>query len=203
VTAEDFENLARETPGARIKRAKALPLRHPELAPARPAGAGQPATPIPVSGVVTVVVVPDSRHPHPSPREETLDLVARHLNRHRLVTTEIYVVPPRYRKVEVEARVIARPDADSGLVQKTLEARLLAYFHPLTGGDAGEGWPFGRTVFFSETYRQILTTDGVLRVETDSFATFVDGVSRGSEDVPLHPDELVWSDGHRVEVRYE
>jgi hypothetical protein len=113
------------------------------------------------------------------------------------------VVPPRYRKVEVEARVIARPDADSGLVQKTLEARLLAYFHPLTGGDAGEGWPFGRTVFFSETYRQILTTDGVLRVETDSFATFVDGVSRGSEDVPLHPDELVWSDGHRVEVRYE
>jgi predicted phage baseplate assembly protein len=210
VTATDFEFLARRTPGARVMRAKALPMHHPELEPLRPGGAGQPVTRIPVPGVVTVLVLPESAMRRPVIREETLNLVANHLNRHALVTTEIYVAPPRFRKVEIEVRVVARSDASLGAVGKALEEKLLAYFHPLTGGpepsgpDQERGWPFGGTIFFSETYRQILGVNGVLRVDAGALKTFLDDVEQPScTDLALRPDELVWSERHRVEVRYE
>jgi predicted phage baseplate assembly protein len=203
VTAEDFEHLARRTPGARIRRAKALPLHHPEIEPRRPADGAGPVTTVPVPGVVTVLVVPESRDPKPILREETRLRVQRHLEQHRLVSTEIHVAPARFRRVEIEARVIAKPDADSGRVQRELIERLLAYFHPLTGGDLHEGWEFGRQIFFSETYRQILTLDGVLRLSADALITYVDGIAQPRcEDIPLAADELVWSDVHRIEVRY-
>lgn len=210
VTAGDFEFVARRTPGAQIRRARALALHHPELEPRRPAGAGQSVTEVPVPGVVTVLVVPESEMRRPVIREETLDLVARHVSSHALITTEIYVAPPRFRKVEIEVRVVARPDASLGAVGQALEARLLTYFHPLTGGaepsspDEDRGWPFGGTIFFSDTYRQILTVSGVLRVDADALKTFLDDVEQPRcQDLILRADELVWSDRHRVEVRYE
>jgi predicted phage baseplate assembly protein len=203
VTAEDFEHLARQTPGARIRRAKALPLHHPDLEPRRPAGSAGPVTRVHVPGVVTVLVVPESRDPKPVLREETRLRVERHLEQHRLVSTEIHVAPARFRRVEIEARVVAKPDADSGRVQRELIDRLLTYFHPLTGGDLKEGWEFGRSIFFSETYRQILTLDGVLRLSADALVTYVDDVAQPRcEDIPLAADELVWSSVHRIEVRY-
>jgi predicted phage baseplate assembly protein len=204
VTPGDYEFLAAQTPGARIRRARALPLHHPELEPRRPPGAGLPATSAPVPGVVTVIVVPESDDPKPLPNEGTLALVAEQLDRHRVLTAEVYVVPPKYRQVEIDVRVVARQNADSGVVLKLLKERLARYFHPLTGGDDGSGWEFGKTIFFSETYRQVLTSDGVLRVEADALKTFVDGIEQPScKDVPIGPDELVWSNDHRVEVRYE
>jgi predicted phage baseplate assembly protein len=210
VTAADFEFLARQTPGARIRRAKALPMHHPELEPRRPAGAGQSVTQVPVPGVVTVLVIPESEMRLPAIREETLDLVRRHLARHALITTELYVDRPRFRKVEIEVRVVARPDASLGAVGKGLEERLLTYFHPLTGGlqtssaDPDRGWPFGGTIFFSDTYRQILTEPGVLRVDADDMKIFLDDVEQPRcTDLALRDDELVWSDRHRIEVRYE
>jgi predicted phage baseplate assembly protein len=214
VTAQDFEDLARETPGAHIRRAKALPLHHPEFEPRRVAGPGQAATAVPVPGVVTMLVVPESDVPRPVIREETLDVVARHLSRHALITTEIYVARPTFRKVELEVRVIAAPSASLGEVGEAVEKHLLTYFHPLTGGgapatpDAERGWPFGGAIFLSDTYREILSVPGVLRVE--SLRTFLDNVeqhlteAQGAQvDGRLGPDELVWSERHRVEVRYE
>ena len=203
VTAEDFEFLAIQTPGARIRRAKALPLHHPQFEPQRPAGAELETTLVPVPGVVTVLVVPESKNRLPVAREETLTLVNRYLNAHRLATTEIFVAPARYRKVEVDVRVVARPDAALDIVQSALTDRLLAYFHPLTGGEKGTGWEFGQTIFFSETYRQILTSPGVLRLEADALKTYVDNVEQPPcQDIPLRLDELVWSDSHRIEARY-
>jgi hypothetical protein len=203
VTAEDFEHLARITPGARIRRAKALPLHHPQIEPRRPSGTGGEVTRVPVPGVVTVLVVADSRDAKPVLREETRARVEQWLQQHRLISTEIHVAPPRFRRIEIEARVVARPDADSARVQRDLTDRLLKYFHPLTGGDSGEGWEFGRAVFFSETYRQILTLDGVLRLSADALTTYLDGVAQPRcEDIELADDELVWSSEHRIEVRY-
>jgi predicted phage baseplate assembly protein len=203
VTPDDFEFLAIQTPGAKIRRAKALPLHHPQFEPHRPAGAGLEATLVPVPGVVTVLVVSESKNPLPVAREETLRDVKRQLDAHRLATTEIYVAPARYRKIEVDVRVVAMPNADLDIVQRALNDRLLAYFHPLTGGEKGTGWEFGQTVYFSETYRQILTSQGVLRLEADALKTYIDDVEQPPcQDIPLRPDELVWSDSHRIEVRY-
>jgi predicted phage baseplate assembly protein len=247
VTSIDFEFLAKQTPGALIRRAHALPLRHPEFEPIRPtftekrpgcscpkcsgstgtaktsclgdsAGttgktscSGIPAqrrptsTLIPVPGVVTVVVVPEALPDDvkPLPSEDTLKLVGQWLNQHRLITTELYVAAPKYREVEIEARVIAQPTANSGQVAEALQTMLLDYFHPLRGGANGSGWDFGGTVYFAETYRRILNTPGVARLEADAVITYVDGQPQAPcTDVFVNDDELVFSRTHKIIVSY-
>jgi predicted phage baseplate assembly protein len=204
VTASDFEYLATQTPGARIRRAKALPLHSSTFRPMRSAGAGLAASGVPVPGVVTVLVVPESPAAKPMPSEETRKQVAGWLSRHRLITTELYAAAPVYRKVEIVARVIANPTARSSEVATALSSRLLAYFHPLTGGGEGQGWDFGGDIYFSEIFRQILTTPGVARVETADLTIFVDDERQPQcKDIPLGPDELVYSEKHDITVSYE
>jgi len=204
VTGEDFEFLARQTPGARIRRARALPLRHPDLEPMRPSSKSSTATLIPVPGVITVIVVPEVLKDDlkPIPSADTLKLVGEWLNQHRLITTELYVAAPKYKEIEIEARVIAKPTANSGQVAEALQKMLLAYFHPLTGG-VGTGWEFGGTVYFSEIYRRILDTEGVARLEAGAVSTYVDGQRQPScSDVLLDSDELVFSKKHKIIVTY-
>ena len=205
VTGEDFEFLARQTPGARIRRARALPLRHPDLEPIRASSKSTAATLIPVPGVITVIVVPEvlKNDLKPIPSADTLKLVGEWLNQHRLITTELYVAAPKYKEIEIEARVIAKPTANSGQVAESLQKMLLAYFHPLTGGKDGSGWEFGGTVYFSEIYRRILDTEGVARLEAGAVTTYVDGQRQPScSDVLLDSDELVFSKKHRIIVTY-
>lgn len=205
VTVCDFETLATQTPGARIRRAHALPLHHPQLEPLRPTGSGLPATVAPIPGVVTILVVPENlqSNPKPMPTEDTLKLVGRWLNQHRLITTELYVAAPRYRKVEIEARIIAKPTASSGQLAGELERMLQNYFHPLRGGHDGNGWEFGGTISFAEVYRRILNTAGVDHL-TDGIVTIRvdDKLSPPCQDIPLNEDELVFSERHRIVVSY-
>ena len=254
VTSGDFEFLAKQTPGARIRRAHTLPLRNPDIEPVRPSftnqkpggscpqcsssqGSGkqntsgqsacgcsqqtpaqtsscgtssttsQPtaATLVPVPGVVTVVVVPEVLKDDfkPIPSEDTLKLVGRWLNQHRLISTELYVAAPKYREIEIEARVIAQPTANSGQVAEALQKMLLDYFHPLTGGPSGNGWDFGGTVYFSETYRRILDIPGVARLEAGAVTTFLDGQRQPPcQDILVNDDELVFSQKHKIIVTY-
>jgi hypothetical protein len=119
-----------------------------------------------------------------------------------LITTELYVAAPKYKEIEIEARVIAKPTANSGQVAEALQKMLLAYFHPLTGGN-GTGWEFGGTVYFSEVYRRILDTEGVARLEAGAVSTYVDGQRQPScSDVLLDSDELVFSRKHKIIVTY-
>lgn len=202
VTPEDFAFLAIHTPGAQIERAQAFPLLNPNFRMKRSA-AGEVAAEVPIPGAVTIVVVPKSTLDKPIPTQGTLQLVASWLDHHRLLTAELFVVGPRYREVSVEAQIIAKPTADSGLVQAALEKKLHDYFHPLTGGSSGNGWDFGGKIYFSETFRQILDTDGVSRIEPGSVKTFLDGVEQTAcTDIDLEPDELVFSTDNRIQVSY-
>jgi predicted phage baseplate assembly protein len=191
VTAEDFEYLAKETPGVRICRAKALPLFHPRF------------TGAPIPGVVTVLVVPDSDAPNPIPSEATLQIVCAHLNVHRLLTSEVHVVAPRYRKVKIEAEIVVRPDASLFEVKRQLEDKLTRFFHPLDGGDLGEGWPFGGTIYFSQVYREVFQTQGVERIDENKFWIWLDDERQPfCRDVPIEQNALLYSDGHDIRVKY-
>jgi predicted phage baseplate assembly protein len=190
VTAEDFEVLTQLTPGVTVRRAIARPLAHP----------GFPGVQVP--GAVTVVVVPDSPAPNPTPSEETLRTVCAHLNKHRLITTEVHVVAPRYQLVRVEATVLARGSADLGTVRAAVEDALTRYFHPLTGGEDGQGWPAGGDIFYSLVYRTVLDADpGVARIE-ELFIWLDEEEQPFCRDVPIQPDALLYSDGHDIQVRY-
>jgi Baseplate J-like protein len=192
VTAEDFEFLARETPGVRVRRARALPLFDPRF----------PDVPIP--GVVTVIVVPDGEAPNPLPGEATLRLVCAHLNVHRLITSEVFVIPPAYRKVRIEADVIAKADADLAEVRGDVDGNLTRLFHPLRGGLDGTGWEFGGTIFYSEICRVILQTPGVRRIKDNNLIVWIDDERQQlCRDVPLRPRDLLFSEGHDVRVVYD
>ena len=203
VTVEDFAAIATQTPGAQIKRAQAFPLLNPNFRLLRSAADGMPKAEVPIPGAVTVVVVPDSLSSRPIPTAGTLQLVANYLDKHRLMTCELFVAAPRYREVRIEVHVIAKTTADLGKVEQGVRTRLLAYFHPLTGGDDGTGWKFGGAIDFSETYQQIFDVAGVYRIDTSSIKTYLDQILQTPcSNVLLEPDELVFSLDHAVTASY-
>lgn len=191
VTTEDFELLSRSTPGARVRRAKALPLVHPQFTGAQ------------IPGAVTVIVVPDSDAPNPVPGPATLSLVCAHLNRHRLLTSEVYVIPPSYRKIQIEADIIARPEADLSEIKRGIEEGLTNYFHPLKGGATGTGWEFGGEIFYSEVYRIVIQMPGVARIRDNQLVIFLDDERQTfCRDVQINQGELLYSLGHDIKVAY-
>jgi predicted phage baseplate assembly protein len=188
VTAEDFTVLAQQAPG--VKRAKALPLTHP----------GFPGVQVP--GAVTVIIVPDSDVRKPLPSEGLIRTVCAYLDQRRLLTNELYVVAPIYHEVRVRTSVIALGNADLAEVKRGVEEDLLAYFHPLTGGENGNGWEFGGDIFFSLVYRHVLAVPGVWRV--DELLIEFDGEEQPfCQDVALEPGALVFSIAHEVVSIYE
>lgn len=188
VTAEDFEQFAREA--ATIKRARALAHFHPDF----------PTVDVP--GAVTVIVVPDSDDPAPMPAEGTLRAVCDYLNARRLLTTELYVAPPEYHLVCVRARVIVADSADLAEVKTAIERSLLDYFHPLKGGETDGGWPFGGRIFGSRVLRRVFATPGVSSV--DELTIVYDGEETPQgQDIVVPPNALVYSTRHEIEVLYE
>ena len=119
MTADDFEYLAKEA--ANVRRAKALPLFHPDF----------PGVKVP--GTVSVIVVPDAdvKEPRPTPSEGTLRTVCAYLDARRLLTTELFVMKPTYQEIVVAAQVVAADNADLAQVHDDIVKALVDYFHPL------------------------------------------------------------------------
>jgi predicted phage baseplate assembly protein len=188
VTAEDFEYLAMQA--GNVRRAQALPMFHPQF----------PDTQVP--GAVSVIVVPDSDEPMPLPSDGLLQTVCACLDARRLVTTELYVMKPTYVQVSVSAAVVVNDDADLAEVSLAIETRLLAYFHPLTGGENGDGWPFGGTIYYSRVYQQVFAIEGVASISTLTIT--IDGDAKPPcTDVPVAAHALVYSTEHAVTVNYD
>lgn len=203
VTTDDFAFLATQTPGAQIARAQAFPLLNPNFRVMRSSVDGSAQVEAPIPGAVTVYVLPESLQPMPVPSESTLQLVSNYLDAHRLLTCEVFVAAPPYREVRIEVDVIAEPTADLGTVSNAVLSQLLAYFNPLPpGGTEGNGWDFGATIYFAETYRQIFDVDGV-KLITGNLKTYVDSVLQPPcTDIQLQPNEIVYSLNHGVSVSY-
>lgn len=172
VTPEDFEFLAQQA--GNIKRAKALPLAHPRF----------PGVKVP--GAITVIVVPDSDSLAPTPGEGLLRTVCEFLDARRLLTTEVFIVAPRYITVAISAQVVVRDDANPAAVRLAIENSLSDYFHALKGGDDGNGWPFGGPIRYSRVVQRVFGIDGV-----DSIPKLVltvdDEEKPECRDVPLSP----------------
>jgi predicted phage baseplate assembly protein len=189
VTTEDFEQLARATPGLRVARAQAIPLYSPR--------APQEQTP----AAVTVVVVPFSEADRPIPSPAFLLTVCRHLDKHRLITTQLHVIRPDYVEVDVRASVTLRPGFEPATTLQRIEEALRTFLHPLHGGPAGEGWPFGRTVYKSEIYQQIENVDGVDCAENMVLTATGRGITRSAEGhIVIPPHSLVYAGEHDIEV---
>ena len=151
VTMADFGDLAREVTG--VARAEPLPLTHPDT----------PA--VSAAGVVSVVIFPaeDLTTPDaPLPGLGLLRRVAQYLDERRLVTTELYVIPPTYREVAVAVGLVVRPGYQVDAVRRWVDLLLHQYLSPLPPyGPDGGGWPLGRTVRRAELEAVVVQVEGV------------------------------------------
>jgi predicted phage baseplate assembly protein len=192
VTAEDFEQLAREA-APEAARIKAVPAATEDEA-----------------GGVRVLVVPavadeDGRLSFEQlvPPAETLANIATFLDSRRTIGSRVLVEPPAYQGVTVVAMMRARPWADPARLQRTATDALYAYLHPITGGMDGGGWPFGRPVHMGEVYALLQRLPGTELVEdVRLFAANPITGDRGSaaQRVEVAPNALVFSYEHQVRV---
>ena len=182
VTADDFQFIAGQTPDVRVARVEVVPLRRP-LSPGSCSaipktwrcGNGMPAESaglqddLTAHGAVTLVVVPDlpdPNHPEPLPTPSFLRSVCEHINKHRLVTTEVHVVPPQYMRLcRFQIVVRGEPGYTRTQLQGLVEQRLATYLHVLKGGEDGRGFPFGGQLHTADLIAQVFRTEGVNRVE--------------------------------------
>lgn len=179
--------------------AKTVPGRCGPL-PTQPSGLATGVYP----GVVSVVVVPDldpAIEPEPMPVPSFLREVCKQLDRYRLVTTEIYVVPPQYMRIcKMNVSVLPAAGYTRSQLQQLIGQRLAQYLHPLIGGEDGTGYPFGADVHISDLQALITRVEGVERVDTISadFSRTKTNVKNTKDDprqgrlvpCPVAPDEV-------------
>jgi hypothetical protein len=78
-----------------------------------------------------------------------------------LLTTQLHVVGPQFLTVGIKATVVPLPDEQEPALQQRVVDAVKKFFDPRTGGEDGQGWPFGRNVFVSEIYSLLDQLPGV------------------------------------------
>ncbi|SBT07496.1 conserved hypothetical protein [Candidatus Accumulibacter aalborgensis] len=157
VARDDFAELALQTPAVVLGRAECLPLFHAPSRSRKP-------------GTVSVVVWParDAQHPNaPLPDAWELTQVCGWLDRWRLVTTELYVIPPTYRRIALAVSVKVRDGYGLDAIRDWVDILLRQYLAPLPPfGPDGHGWPLGRRVLARELEGVAMQVEGVDYIET-------------------------------------
>jgi predicted phage baseplate assembly protein len=182
ITANDLELLAIQVPGLAVRRARAVPEQHPAY----------PGLTVP--GAVSLVVLTANSTASAAVVQAAQDW----LDPRRPVGCELHVTAPSWRPVSVHATLLT--DSTSGAELDTVaQAALDHFFHPLTGGPDGTGWPFGRDVFRTEVAAVLADVPGVARVvDLDLFGT---GDSPTTcANLPLCSTDLVRSLPHVIHI---
>jgi hypothetical protein len=185
ITKEDFEWLAHQAAGE-IAKARCLPTTR--LA----AGNLQGDSP----GWVTIIIVPAGEMAEPLPTEGLIRTVKDYLARYAssTIVEQIDVIGPSYVRIAVEATVVPRNIEEAKAVEKRVSENLAAFLHPVRGGPEGEGWEFGKDVYFSQVAALIQGTDGVDRVR-DVILKTAEGEMK--DHVPI-PENGLPSSGEHV-----
>jgi predicted phage baseplate assembly protein len=180
VTIEDFEDIARLASPA-VARVKSVPLWDLMT------GAGRP-------GVVSVIVVPRSSDPQPTPGIQLLEEVRDYIVERAIPTADVVVVGPEYVPTDVDLEVVPVSLEGAGDVEAAIQQALSRFLHPLTGGLDGTGWDFGRQPHDSDFYVLLESVAGVDHVRS------LRVTPRGAFDAGRF---LVCSGTHRVALRFE
>jgi predicted phage baseplate assembly protein len=191
VTTADYALLAREAEGALIERAHAVSGLHPAF----------PGRPIP--GVVGVFVVPPDRGEGPPPiaGEDTLRAVATHLSKFAAPAgVEVVVSATKFHRIKIEAAITVRTGADEGKVVRDAVKALSDFLHPLSGGAAGNGWPFGGTLHYQTLVRRLTNLPDLTSVPTLNIIADGSRFLRCTDFVP-DANALFWPEIHQVVVQ--
>jgi hypothetical protein len=115
----------------------------------------------------------------------------------------VVVEPPVYQGITVVARIRARRRASTDRLRTEAAAALYRYFHPISGGPDGDGWPFGRPINVGEVYAVMQRLAGTELVE-DARLFAADPLTgeRGPQvqRIDIDGDALVFSFEHQIRV---
>jgi Baseplate J-like protein len=150
VSCSDFESLALEadTQLKRVQRVRCLPRCNMDADPERER-----------AGHVSVIILPRSENE--SALLDLITIVKNYLTPKLLLTTQLHVVGPQFVTVGIKAAVVPLPDERESALQQRVVDEVQKFFDPRTGGEDGQGWPFGRNVFVSEIYSLLDQLPGV------------------------------------------
>lgn len=198
VTADDYEFLAKEA-AREVARVRCIQ-------PAGREGDPSPGTvyllAVPHVGALGQEVDPDDlKLP-----DELKQLIRAYLEERRLLTVRLEIREPEYLVVSVEATVKAASHLKPERVQNRVIDRLNTFLSPFTGGENGDGWPFGRDLFISDVYACIQQVEGVAYVEgVQLFEVVRSGKKKArkqpTERIALPANSLLCSYGHRVDAK--
>lgn len=192
VTSGDFKRLAESLPG--VGRAHSLPRRNEE----------SPAPQNDAPAHVSLLIVPREtfQGQRPLPSEELKELIRKELTPRCLLTTRLHVAAPTYLDIAVHIVAHVFTDQNKARIENQIKDRLVAYFHPLSGGFDGRGWPFGQSVYVSDVYAVLDAVEGVDYVAPNDHLPELTSVPIGREILEdsrvigllLKPHELIWFD---------
>ena len=175
VTREDFEALAIQASNS-VARVNCIP------------GWGG-------EGQVAVVIVPKVAESHPDfmakpmPTTELVRRVRKYLDERKLLTTRLHVLKPRYRELSARVEIMRRSSGSGDRIKREIQERLYQFLHPLKGGKAGRGWPFGRNVFKVDLFHVVEEVEGVefvsrIRVYDEEKKVEVEQIRIGDAELP-------------------
>lgn len=153
VTAEDYRAAAMSTPGLRIADAAAIPFFDSQ---------SYEINELKAPNSVTVIVVPFSGERFPKPDDRFLRAVRRHLEKFRLVTTEVRVDAPIYIRLDISAEIICATrevDKLKARVREELEEMFSVY------------GSFGEPVVNDAVIGRICSVEGIISVKELSVRT--------------------------------
>jgi hypothetical protein len=156
------------------------------LSTARPTSANV----FPGDQIIKVIILPDQPDaPAPLPSDELCQRVFELLGRRRLITARVRVAGPDYTPVAIQVTVVRdlQTRLSKSVVQRNIDAAITGFVGPLTGGHAGSGWDFGRSVYRSELDEMIQAVEGVDYVRE----LLLNGDAAISELPLLSPSSLV------------
>lgn len=182
VTLEDYEDLAQQAT-SEVARAKCVPLydlaTHPIVTsetPIRP-------------GTLSLIVIPRSEVPNPSPTLVLIQRVQAYLDRRRPPNANLIIVGPQYAQVNVTVEIALTTLETASTVEATVRQTLDRFLHPLTGGLDGTGWEFGRQPHKSDFYALLEAIPGIDHIVTLTINSIEAGrlflVSSGQHQIRL------------------
>jgi predicted phage baseplate assembly protein len=197
VTADDYAHLALKVEG--VRRAHCLA---PGAQPQR--GGGRPRP-----GEVTVLVLPEPHALREPPAGAPIELdgalhsnVVHYLDARRLLGTQLEVRGPLIVPVSIEVSMSVSVSSDPGRLERirlAAEQTLYRFLDPYTGGESGQGWPFGRQLHRSELYSLLHRLPGVQSI--DQVRIVVHGQPADLACLTLPDDAVLRSNRHQVTIQ--
>ena len=187
VTVEDFEWLARQA-SRKVVRVKCM----------RNATEGE-------EGRVTVIIVPESKEDKPTPLLELKNVVEKYLLEHCSNVVSLQVEEPVYIEVSATADVFPVSIDMAPLAEKEALKRLNEFLHPLTGGENGKGWEFGRLVCLSDIYTLL---EGIAEIDhVENVTVRMVRAEEGERTIVTPetwiPGGLICSGEHRTSIKFK